>query len=143
MPSHRGPVAARIWSRSSACMRLRVTLDLLPGKITKDLCARGFVEIGRHEVQRIRLHAARRSDSAADLGEVRLFRIDLDEEGGWSCCIERIEKCWFGFKAGAKFQQGNVIGTKKQFPFRNAKPGVGITPIVPAAEEVLLRQPHG
>src|SRR5260370_38205684 len=105
MPSHRGHVAARIWSRSSACIRLRVPLVLLPGKIAKDLCARGFVEIGRHQVEWIGLHATGGGDATADLGAIGLFGIDLDEECGRPWCIESIEKSWIGFKARAKLLQ--------------------------------------
>lgn len=91
----------------------------------------------------VRLHASGCRDSAADLGEIGLNRIDFDEEGSGARNADGFEKRWSGLETGTQLVARNTIGFEQFGPDRNPESGAGVTADIAAAKIILLGHADG
>ena len=94
-------------------------------------------------MQRIGLHGTGFRDAGADLWEVGLVGIDVDEEGGGAGSAEGGEEGGVRLVAGADALDGYGIGGKEEFPIGDAEAGAGVTADVAAAKVIALSHADG
>ena len=89
------------------------------------------------------LHGAGGGDAAADLREVGLLGVDLDEECGGAGSVDGVEECGVGVEAGAQFLKRDGVGVEEFGPIGHAEAGAGVAADVTAAEVVFLGHADG